>query len=122
MLIGDKMQNKLTIFTPTYNRMELLKNLYSSLKNQTNKNFIWFIVDDGSTDNTKQLVNELKNEAVLNISYVKKENGGKNTAMDYAHSNCETEFIACVDSDDYLTENAVEEIYKDFITYSNDFI
>ena len=107
------MNCKLTIFTPTYNRATLLKILYASLVNQTNKNFVWLIVDDGSSDNTKQVVQDFINENRINIEYHYKQNGGKHSAMDLAHSICQTEFIACVDSDDYLTSNAVDEIYKD---------
>ncbi len=109
----SKMNCNLTIFTPTYNRAELLKKLYQSLINQSNKNFIWLIVDDGSVDNTEQVVNSFIEENVININYYKKTNGGKHSAIDLAHQICKTEFIACVDSDDYLTNNAIEEIYKD---------
>lgn len=118
MLMGDKMEKLLTIFTPTYNRQELLKNLYNSLKNQTDKNFTWLIVDDGSTDDTEQVVTEFIKEKSIDICYKKKQNGGKHSAMDFAHSICETEYIACVDSDDLLTSKAVEEIYKD-LDYAN---
>ena len=45
-----------TIITPTYNRAELLKNLYQSLEQQNNKDFEWLIVDDGSTDCTQEVV------------------------------------------------------------------
>ena len=103
---------KISIFTPTYNRARLLLNLYKSLLKQINKNFIWLIVDDGATDNTEDLVKRWKEEKEINIEYYKKNNGGKNTAIDYAHSHCKTEYIACVDSDDYLTDNAVEVLYS----------
>lgn len=107
------METKLTIFTPTYNRAELLKNLYNSLVSQTNKNFVWLVVDDGSTDNTEQVIQIFQKENQIKIKYIKKENGGKFSAMDLAHSICETEFIACVDSDDYLLSQAVDNIYED---------
>lgn len=106
--------NKLTIFTPTYNRANLLPNLYKSLVKQSNKNFIWLLIDDGSTDETEQLASEwqkLKNS--FKIEYVKKENGGKNTAIDLSNQLCQTEYIMCVDSDDYLTSDAVDKIYKE---------
>ena len=101
---------KITIFTPTYNRRNLLGRLYESLKAQTNKNFIWLVVDDGSSDNTEEVINEYKKEKVVDIQYFYKENGGKHSAIDFAHENCKTPYIACVDSDDYLTENAIEEL------------
>ena len=106
------MKCKLTIFTPTYNRANLIDKLYKSLTQQTNKNFVWLIVDDGSTDNTQKVIKKYSQENKININYVVKENGGKHSAMDLAHSICETEYIACVDSDDYLLENAVENIYS----------
>ena len=105
-------KTRVSIFTPTYNRAHLLLNLYKSLLKQTNKNFIWIIVDDGSTDNTEEVVKRWKEEKKIDIEYYKKKNGGKNTAIDYAHSHCKTEYIACVDSDDYLTDNAVEVLYS----------
>lgn len=101
---------KITIFTPTYNRRNLLGRLYESLKAQTNKNFVWLIVDDGSSDNTEEVINEYKKEKVVDIQYFYKENGGKHTTLDFAHAHCETKYIACVDSDDYLTENAIDEL------------
>ena len=101
---------KITFYTPTYNRAYLLPRLYESLKNQTNKNFIWLVVDDGSTDGTKALVEGWENEGVIEILYEFKENGGKHTAMDFAHQHCQTEFSCCVDSDDYLSNDATEII------------
>lgn len=110
----SKELSKLTIFTPTYNRENLLPKLYDSLLNQTNKNFVWLIVDDGSTDNTEEVVNKWINEKKIVIEYHKKKNGGKNTAIDFAHQHCETKYIGCVDSDDYLTNDAVDVLYNHF--------
>lgn len=103
---------RLTYFTPTYNRSSLLPKLYDSLKSQTNKNFIWLIIDDGSTDNTKEIIKKWIDEKMINIEYVYKENGGKHTAIDLSNKICKTEYITCVDSDDYLTENATDVIYR----------
>lgn len=103
---------KLTYFTPTYNRAKLLPILYKSLCAQTNKNFIWLIVDDGSKDNTKEVVDEFIKENVIKIKYYYKENGGKNTAMDYSNQVCTTEYITCIDSDDFLENNATEVLYS----------
>lgn len=105
---------KITYLTPTYNRAHLLGNLYNSLLKQTNKDFCWLIVDDGSKDNTKELVAQWIVENKIQIEYVYKENGGKNTALDFAHSNCKTEFICCIDSDDYLSEDCTEILYGKF--------
>lgn len=70
-----------TIFIPTYNRADTLPRLYESIKNQEFKDFCWLIIDDGSQDNTEAIVDGFIKEGVLNITYVKKENGGKHTAQ-----------------------------------------
>jgi glycosyltransferase involved in cell wall biosynthesis len=101
---------KLTIFTPTYNRAHLLSNLYNSLIQQTNKNFIWLIIDDGSTDNTFELVNSFKKEDKIKIKYIYQKNKGKHAAHNKAVSVCNTALFFCVDSDDCLTNDAVEII------------
>lgn len=100
----------LTIFTPTYNRKSLLAIAYKKLCQQTKKDFIWMIVDDGSTDGTSQLVDEWIQDGMLQISYYYKENGGKMRAHNYGVSLCSTELFICVDSDDYMKEDAVETI------------
>lgn len=102
----------LTIFTPTYNRKELLTVAYKKLCAQTEKRFIWMIVDDGSTDETAQIVEDWKRESILQILYYYKKNGGKMRAYNYGVTKCTTELFICVDSDDYMQEDAVETIYK----------
>ena len=101
----------LTIFTPTFNRIELLKRGYEALKKQTSKDFIWMIIDDGSIDNTKEVVKRwsLENPG-FKIEYYYKENGGLYTAYNYAIEKAETELMVCIDSDDFMPENAVEII------------
>ena len=103
---------KLTIFTPTYNRAYTLPKLYESLAGQTNKNFIWLIVDDGSIDETKSLVSEWKKKKLIEIEYIFQSNGGKMRAHNLGVRHCNTDLFMCVDSDDFLKENAVEEILK----------
>lgn len=100
----------LTIFTPTFNRAELLKRVYDSLLRQREKNFSWLIVDDGSTDNTKEVVEEWLREGRINIQYEYQENGGKMRAHNQGVNLCNTELFLCLDSDDFLTEDAVEII------------
>lgn len=107
-------ETKLTYFTPTYNRANLLQVLYKSLCSQTNKNFIWLIVDDGSKDNTKEVVESFIKENIIKVEYHYKENGGKNTAIDYSNQVCTTEYIACIDSDDFLENNTTEVLYSKF--------
>lgn len=100
----------ISIITCTFNRGELLKNLYSSLKRQTCKDFKWVIIDDGSSDNTCSIVEEFIKENKLNIEYKYKNNGGKHRALNYAIDICSTNMFFIVDSDDILTDNAIQEI------------
>lgn len=102
--------NRLTIFTPTYNRAKLLPRLYQSLISQTNKNFVWLIVDDGSNDNTKEVVDQFIKENLVKIKYHYQNNAGKMQAHNTGVDNCDTELFFCVDSDDYIPNNAVEII------------
>ncbi len=101
----------LTIFTPAYNRAHTLPRTYESLKNQTCKEFIWLVVDDGSIDNTRGLVSSWMNtEKEFEIQYIYKENGGMHTAHNTAYENIHTELNTCIDSDDMMPSNAVELI------------
>lgn len=100
---------RFSIFTATYNRAEYLPRVYNSLKDQTFKDFEWIIVDDGSTDNTEELVNSFINEKVLkSIKYIKKENGGKHTAWRVATNVFNSKYVVTIDSDDTLTPHALE--------------
>lgn len=99
---------KLTIITPTYNRNEKLKEVFESLDKQTNKDFIWLIIDDGSTDGTKETVDKFNKNKSFHIEYYYKSNGGKASALNVALDKIQTEFCCCLDSDDIFTFNAVE--------------
>ena len=102
----------ITIFTPAYNRAHTLPRTYRSLCTQSNKNFIWLIIDDGSTDTTKSLVDNWINEQTeFEIKYIYKENGGMHTAHNTAYRNITTELNVCIDSDDMLSNNAVQSIW-----------
>ncbi len=102
---------QITVFTPAYNRAHTLPRTYESLKKQGNKNFIWLIIDDGSTDNTKELVEKwISEENDFTIRYIYKENGGMHTAHNVAYQNITTELNVCIDSDDCLAENAIDKI------------
>ena len=101
---------KLTIFTPTYNRSYILPALYESLKKQDRLKFVWLIVDDGSTDDTKQLVSQWIREGNIKIHYYYQNNAGKMAAHNFAVDICDTELFFCVDSDDYLLDNVVSDI------------
>lgn len=102
----------LSIITPTYNRGYILSKCYESLLAQTCNDFEWVIVDDGSTDNTEQLVKAFIEENILKIKYIKKKNGGKHRAHNVAVGEAEGKLIICVDSDDFLTEDAVYSVKK----------
>ncbi len=115
---------RLTVFTPTYNRKELLTRAYESLCRQTVKDFEWLIVDDGSDDHTDDTVKGWIDEGRIRIRYRYRENGGKMRAHNTGVSLCETELFMCLDSDDYLVDTAVEEMlakYDEAVrTYSGD--
>lgn len=104
----------MTIFTPTYNRINTLPRVYKSLLNQSDKNFIWLIVDDGSTDGTKNLISEWIKDARLKIRYYFKDNGGKHTAMKLAYEQADTKYFLAIDSDDELTPDAVKIFYEEW--------
>lgn len=98
----------LTVFTPTYNRLHTLPRLYESLKRQTDKNFIWLVIDDGSTDGTGDYIKGLiKRETEFEIQYLYKENGGMHTAHNLAYRNIHTELNVCIDSDDAMPADSV---------------
>ena len=103
---------KFTVFTPTFNRKELLEKLYKLLQKQTFKDFEWLIVDDGSTDGTKEKVEEFLSEKKLEIKYYFKENGGKQRAYNFATEKANGELFICLDSDDEYVENGLEIILK----------
>lgn len=104
----------LTVFTTTYNRAYSLPRGYEALKRQTSKDFKWIIVDDGSTDNTRELVQKWMNEGQIPIEYYYKENGGMHSGHNEAYRHIDTELNVCIDSDDYMTDNAVEQIVNNW--------
>ena len=109
-----------TIFTPTYNRRELIDNLYHSLLAQSDKNFEWLIIDDGSTDDTEKYFSELTSKPQpFPIRYLKQVSGGKHRAINKGVQNANGELFFIVDSDDYLTENAIEKINQWITTLDN---
>ena len=113
-------QVTVTILTPTYNRENTLSALYQSLVRQTATGFQWLIVDDGSTDNTEELVQSFVDEHKISIEYHKKENGGKHTALNYSHPFIQGELLWIVDSDDTVVLSAVEIIANDWKRFRRD--
>lgn len=104
------MKPMLTVFTPTYNRAYTLHLCYESLIRQSCKDFIWLIIDDGSTDNTKELVASWAQDNQIPIQYYYQNNQGMHGAHNAAYERIETELNVCIDSDDYLADDAVEKI------------
>ncbi len=96
-----------TVFTPTYNRAHLLPRLYKSLLNQSYKNFEWVIVDDGSTDNTEELIEKWKKEAVVAIIYFKQPNKGRYLAINKGIELASGFLFIILDSDDWFTNNSL---------------
>lgn len=105
----------ITIFTPAYNRAHTLPKLYDSLQKQTSKDLEWLIVDDGSSDNTAELITNYKSQVTsFPIRYYRQENSGKHTAINKGLELAQGELFFIVDSDDYLTPDAVETICQDW--------
>ncbi|MEZ7704411.1 glycosyltransferase family A protein [Prevotella melaninogenica] len=110
----------ISVFTPTYNRASLLSRLYDTLILQTYKNFEWIIVDDGSKDNTKEVVNSFVAERKIDIHFVQQENGGKHRAINTGVSLAKGELFFILDSDDVLPENALELVTETFQPIKHD--
>lgn len=113
----------LTVFTPAYNRAHTIWRTYESLCRQSSKEFEWLVIDDGSTDGTRELVSSWISEqpeptddfegfcdAGFKIRYIWKENGGLHTGYNTAYANIDTELCVCIDSDDWMPDDAVEKI------------
>lgn len=104
------MNPTLTIFTPAYNRAHTIGRTYESLCRQTCKDFEWLVVDDGSKDNTRELVEGWIAESLIPIRYIYQDNQGMHGAHNTAYRNITTELNVCIDSDDYMPDDAVEKI------------
>jgi len=100
----------LTVFTLTYNRGYCLHKCYESLLRQTCDDFEWLVIDDGSTDNTRKIVEKWIKDNPFPIRYIYKENGGMHTGYNVAYDNIFSELAVSIDSDDYMTDDAVEKI------------
>lgn len=102
-----------TVFTPTYNRGYIIKKLYQSLKRQHFKDFEWIVIDDGSTDNTSEVFNEInQDEHDFSIIYKKVENKGKHNAINLGVQMASGRLFFIVDSDDYLPDDALETLFQ----------
>ncbi len=102
-----------TVFTPVYNRAYIISQLYQSLLRQTNNNFEWLIIDDGSTDNIIELVNQwISSTEKFQIKFYQQSNGGKHRAINRGVHLAQGDAFLIVDSDDYLTDDAVDTVLK----------
>lgn len=112
---------RLTVFTPTYNRADLLERCYQSLQAQTCKDFVWLIIDDGSTDNSQEVIaNWVEEEKNFRIEYVYKENGGLHTGYNFAIERLKTELAICIDSDDAMPPQAVDIVLNYWDEHGSD--
>ena len=109
-----------TVFTPVYNRAYIITRLYESLCRQTCKDFEWVVVDDGSTDNIDELMHKFIEEKKIEIRYFKQPNGGKHRAINHGAQEAYGEMFFIVDSDDYLTSDAIEFINENSDPIIND--
>lgn len=100
----------ITVFTPTYNRGYVIRRLFDSLCRQSSNDFEWVIIDDGSTDNTRSIVQEFIPSAKFPIRYYKTRNGGKHRAVNLGVQMASGELFFIVDSDDYITPDAIEKL------------
>lgn len=105
---------RFTVFTPTYNRAYCLADLYNSLTEQTFKDFEWLIVDDGSTDNTEELINSWIQEGLLPIRFIKQPNGGKHRATNAAVPQARGQLFLTIDSDDTLFPEALSVLSQEW--------
>lgn len=104
---------RLTVFTPTYNRLATLERTFDSLRKQTCKEFTWMIIDDGSSDKTRETVQHWQEmDTGFRIRYYYKNNGGMHTAHNEAYRHMDTELNVCIDSDDLMAPDAVRQILK----------
>lgn len=104
------MKKTVSVITPTYNRAYTLSQAYESLKRQTCKDFYWLVVDDGSIDNTQEVIENFKKDNIVEIEYIKQENGGKHRALNNAIQHADSKLIVSLDSDDFLVDDAIEKV------------
>lgn len=110
----------ITILTPTYNRAQTLIRLYESLKRQTCKDFVWLIINDGSSDGTDTIIDSFIKEGQIKIRYYKQQNIGLSRTLNKGVALTESDILFRIDSDDYATDDAIEKIYKYWPLVAND--
>lgn len=100
----------ITVFTPTYNRACTITRTFESLQAQTDNDFEWVVVDDGSSDNTQELLFQLKRKANFRVNILYQPNAGKHVAINLGVQVAQGELFFIVDSDDWLLPNAIATI------------
>jgi len=110
------MNKQITVFTPTYNRSNSLKRVYKSLLKQNHELFEWLVVDDGSSDDTHEVLLELKQNAPFKIQYFYQVNGGKHRAHNTALGLANSELMLILDSDDELYPYAIDAISREWLS------
>lgn len=110
----------LGIITTTFNRAYCINRVYESLLKQKNRDFMWMIIDDGSTDNTKDIIQKYIDENKIEIKYIYHENCGMTQSRNKAYDNIDTEINTMIDSDDWLADDAVDKIIKFWNINKND--
>lgn len=110
----------ITVFTPTYNRGYIIGKLYESLCHQTNPDFEWIIVDDGSTDNTRELIQGFMDEGKIKLRYFQQQNSGKHIAINKGVEMAQGELFFIVDSDDWLRRDALDTIFHYYCQIKDD--
>ena len=113
VMSGRKQMKPITVFTPTYNRANLLRRCYESMCRQTCQDFVWLVIDDGSEDDTAAQVSAWAKESHgFELQYFHKENGGLHTAYNAAIERIDTPLCVCIDSDDFMPDDAIEKILR----------
>jgi glycosyltransferase involved in cell wall biosynthesis len=101
---------RIAVCTPTYNRAATLPRLHQSLCAQSFRDFEWLVIDDGSTDETPELITALAARSPFAVRYFRQENAGKHAALNRASRECRSSFVAVLDSDDWYLPNCLERL------------
>ncbi len=110
----------ITFFTPTFNRSKYLNRVYDCLLKQSNSQFVWIIVNDGSKDETTAVAADIINEDRIPVLYIEKENGGKHSAFQVALNYTITGYFVCMDDDDVYSKNSVSFFLSQWEVLEND--
>lgn len=104
----------ITVFTPAYNRARFLDDLHAGLEAQTFKDFEWIVVDDGSSDETPEVMDAIMRESALEITFFRQENGGKHRAINKGVELAKGELFFILDSDDCLPMKSLEIVAETY--------